>query len=156
MLSVNREETGLCVDEAAGFGKRREAAAAVSAHGALIPVGVKIGHPEIISGLSVKCHQPVGADAEVTVTQQNDLVPCQVDLPFPVIHKNEIISGAMVLGEREFHSAKLTKFYPPPMICFRCFFNSLSWEFGDLPISSFHRNPSGLFLLTKKMSNFKI
>ena len=80
-------------------GEPGHAPAAIPAHAAFLTIGIIIFHFKIESGLFIKQHQPVGADAEAAVAQLAD--PCRSKrvFTFTVIGDDKIVAGALVFDE---------------------------------------------------------
>jgi hypothetical protein len=81
------------------FGEKREAAGAVAAHLAFRPVGVVITHRTVDLRVPGEGHQPVGADAEMTVAQGGDMSGIRPECSLAVVDQDEIVARPLVFDE---------------------------------------------------------
>jgi len=81
------------------FGEEREAAGAVAAHLPCRPVGVVVTHRAVQPGAAAQGHQPVGADAEMTVAQGGDMSGIRPECSLAVVDQDEIVARPLVFDE---------------------------------------------------------
>ena len=99
MHAVRRVEIFGFPADAQMFGEEREAAGAVAAHLPCRPVGVVVTHRAVQPGAAAQGHQPVGADAEMTVAQGGDMSGIRPECSLAVVDQDEIVARPLVFDE---------------------------------------------------------